>query len=366
MQYKNICIIVFLLLIHLQIKADESISISKINSLKPVVCVGLSKAELRLLHTQTLDNAGDFLSVYMVANNQRSTVALAGRYSLNGNHLSFTPMQTLGCNLVFDVLRKKAGKIVAQRRFNMPPHPLSEVQAIVVNGYPISDTIPLNTLFFHIRFSQTMMNDKYAYKYVKMYDADGNEYKNTWRQRSFWLDSGKLLVLMIHPGRVKNGIHYEQPLFELHNTYTLKVSKELKDLNGNAIATCYEQKYYIIDEDRKSPKVNFSKINIPDHGTRDELIVSFSEGMDNASVLEGVNIYDKEGNKIVCNIKEKYNDSLFAIRPDKPWRKGEYTLILKSSVCDFAANRINRLFEITDTKEMEKDKKNTMWQFEIY
>ncbi len=366
MQHKRIWLVILLLLIHLHVIAGGSISIKKLNTLQPVVSITLSATEMSRLHTATLDNAHDFLSVHMVINGKAADVPLAGRYKLYDNSLSFTPMQTLGYDILFEALYKNNDGTPAHKIFRTPGHPLSEVQATVVTAYPLADTIPYNTLFFHVRFSHAMMNDKDAYKYVSMYDEKGEERKNAWRQRSFWLDDGKLLVLMIHPGRVKNGIHYESPMFNLHKTYTLKVNKEIKDINGNPLAADYEQKYYVNREDRESPSVDFSKVVIPAHGTTATLTITFSEGMDNASVLAGVKIINEQKQEVSCMIRESATDNQYIITPATPWQKGSYTLLLSGKVYDFAANRLNRLFEITDAKEMAKDEVETIWRFEIH
>jgi hypothetical protein len=346
------------LLFHLHAFAGETITITKLATLKPVVSVSLPAANMQK------DNAPDWLAVYMVIGDTVADIAVAGDYTLSKGELSFTPYNALGYGLQFEVQYKNSGVVVEKKRFTMPPAPPSGKSAEVVTAYPLADTIPYNTLFFHIRFSQPMMNDELAYNYVKVFDENGNERERAWRQRSFWLDEGRLLVLMIHPGRVKNGIHYESPLFDSGKRYTIRVEKDIKDINGNPIATAYTQQYYVGGEDRIKPEVIFSTSKLQ-HGSCGPLSISFSEGMDHASVWDGVAVTDAYGNSLPIKVTTNGNDKKYTITPTQPWQKGSYTLSLKSAVYDFAANRINRLFEIKDTNEIEKDKIVTTWKFEV-
>ena len=355
----------FVLLIHLQTTAGELINISDISTLKPVISTALTNNQATELKRLGAKNGGKFLTLHMVVNGKPMPAAVACRYKLDGLKLSLTPMYKLGYNLSFEAQNKTQGKLIVTSRFKTPPHPLSKKTASVVTAYPMTKTIPHNTLFFNVRFSHTMANDRLAYKYIKVYDEQGTERTTPWRQKSFWLDDGKLLTLMIHPGRVKNGIHYESPLFDSGKTYTLTISKNIKDINGNPIAKDYSQKYYVTGDDRVSPRVLFNKTILPKANTTQPVLLHFSEGIDNATMQGSVFIYNEKGDLLQCSIIENGNDNIYKITPTSNWRRGKYTLVLKSAVYDFAANRINRLFEVTDIKEIETDKIDTKWSFEI-
>ncbi|MCB9063983.1 MAG: hypothetical protein H6551_02455 [Chitinophagales bacterium] len=351
------------MLIHLHATAGESIIISRLNTCKPVISVQLNTDMMNELKTDLQQKSEKVLAVYMVVKGKPSTTAIAGRYSINGDKLSFTPVYALGYNIEFEI-QYRTGTNTIIKHFTTPKHPLSEQTANVVTAYPLSDTIPYNTLFFHVRFSHSMKNDKLAYTHISIYDEAGIEREKAWRQKSFWLDDGKLLVLMIHPGRVKNGIHYESPLFDSGKTYTLKVNEDIEDINGNSIAKSYSKTFYVIGEDRVSPKPYFENAALPTAGSKQPLLLTFSESMDYASVFAGVKLYNVKGKEVALSIKNKTDDS-YMLFPNRQWVKGKYTLILKGAVYDIAANRINRLFEITDVNEIKKDQRRTEWSFEI-
>ncbi len=351
-------------MIHLRASAGEFINIDKRNPLQPVISVTLSP-EIANGITDSLEfKAGKILSVHILVGNKASEIPVTGKYALQENKLSYTPLYRLGYDRDFEVRYIAEGKTYTET-FKTPGNPQSAKTAAAITAYPLTDSIPFNTLFFHVRFSEPMRDDKKAYEYVKVYDDKGNERSNPWRQKSFWLDSNRLLVLMVHPGRVKKGIDYMGPLFDSGQYYTLTIDKNIGDIHGNPIAGNYSKKYYITGEDRRSPKPQLVSSNLPQAYTAEPLLLSFNEGVDYASVWDNTTLYDASGRKISCTVDAHGNDNTYLITPREQWQKGKYTLILGGAVYDFASNRINRLFEIKDVREVEKDRLDTELNFEI-
>lgn len=353
------------LLLHLQAVAGVVISINDKMPLKPVLSMPLTQAQLSMLKEQGIDKGKEMLGLYLVTDGKVAEVPVVGVYSIEDMKLLYSPRYNLGYDLEFVAKAVQENGMVMVKKYHTPTNPTSSKKAIVVSAYPLADTIPYNTLFFHVHFSQRMLNDRYAYKHIKMYDAKGEERTNVWRQKSFWLDGGKLLVLMIHPGRVKNGIHYESPLFDSGSYYTLKVLSSIKDENGNGLKKGFEQRYFVVGEDRAIPQMNKFYLKQPSANTKQPLSVFFSEGMDYASVLAGVKVVDEKGRSVGCKISVGKTDKSFMITPIAQWRKGAYTLMLNGGVYDYSGNRINRPFEITDAKEIEKDAQVNKWSFEV-
>ena len=358
-------LLTFLLLIHLQVFAGELINITGVKTLNPVVTTELTIQQVDELNRVGVSNANKYLSLHVIIDGNPAKTPVGCRFKLDGQVLSLTPMYPLGYDTYFEVQNRVKGNLVVTSRFKTPSHPLSKKTAQVVTAYPVAQTIPYNILFFNIRFSHAMADDETAYKYVKVYDENGVERKQAWRQKANWFDDGKVLALMIHPGRVKNGIHYESPLFDSSKSYTIKVSKDIKDVNGNPIATDYVQEYRVSGVDKISPALNKVQVSQPSSNTTNPVLLSFSEGIDMTSVIIGTIILDSENNKVPFYVRQGNADSEYQLYPDEKWKKGTYTLVMKSYVYDFAANRIERLFEVTDVKDFEKDKMEKRFELDI-
>ncbi len=363
MNIKTALSLCFTFLIHLQATAGELIKVTGVEEMKPIVTVELTNEDLTTVQKDISKEGKHVLALYLLQNGKRASLPVAGRYDLNKHTLSYTTLYKLGYEQSYEVVYKTNNK-EHTKRFSTPQHPTSDVAAEVVTTYPLGDTIPYNTLYFHVRFDQPMQNDEHAYQFIKVFDHNGTEIPRAWRQRSFWLDNSKLLVLMIHPGRVKNGIHFESPLFDSAKRYTIKVSKEIQDINGNPLKSDYQQTYFVKGEDRAIPKASLLQKSYAIANTEKAISLNFSEGMDHASVIAGTTVYDESGKKVACSITSNSDDT-FLITPNTKWQKGNYTIALGGSVYDFAANRLNRLFEIKDANEIEKDKIKTKMSFTI-
>lgn len=357
---KRIYCLLLLLLGQLCVWAGEKITV-KGSVLSPVITVVLTPQQMGDIKDDVQSKAGNILTLKMLINTIPADVPVTGRYRVKGNTLQFSPLYDLGYDREFEI-QYTSGSAILKKRFKTPAAPHSDRISKVEDVYPLADTVPYNTLFFNVRFTEPMMPDKEAYKHIKVYDEHGVERTQAWRQRSFWLDSGRVLVLMIHPGRVKSGIHYESPLFDSGKHYTVTVNKSIRDVNGNFIASDLTKRYYISGIDKTSPAARVKQI--PAANTVKPLKLLFSEGMDHASVIDGVALYDGRGVAVPVHIDED-NDKQYNIIPSFSWQRGTYTLVLKNAVYDFAANRINRLFEVSDAKELEKDNVDTVLKFEV-
>lgn len=363
MRFKVAFLLCAVFLIHLQATAGELIKIVGVEKLDPIISVSLTADDQNKVAADIKSAAPSVLALYLMQDGHRAQLPVAGYYRLEGNTLTFNPYYGLGYSRSYEVVYHTGGKEYV-KKFSTPQQPSSKQLSKVITAYPLTDTIPYNTLFFHIRFSQPMMDDKQAYQYVKVFDEDGVERQRVWRQKSFWLDDGKLLVLMIHPGRVKNGIHFESPLFDSGRHYTIKVDKDIKDVNGTPIASSYQKSYYVKGEDRVIPKATLAKTTYRLANTTSPVTLIFSEGMDHASVLAGTTLLNDDGQEVNFTITAN-SDKSYSIIPATLWKSGSYTIVLNGAVYDFAANRLNRLFEITDEKEIEKDKVKTKLHFNI-
>lgn len=362
MRYLSGTIIGLILFLHLQSFAGGVFTITG-NKLQPTIEVGISKDQEKILNDLSPEIASTILSLHIVTDSIISPVPVYGKYSLAGNRLNFSPLYPLGNDLCYEIRYNTGNKLITQR-FSTPTKKQHTGISEVTQVYPITDTIPANILFFHVRFSLPMANDIAGYTYVTIADADGKVIERPWRQRTFWLDSGPLMVLMIHPGRVKTGIHYTGPVFIPGKKYTISVDRTIKDIYGNSIRETASKQYTVQQEDRSLPKIESFTPVLPaqSFGT---LSIIFSKGMDHATVTEGVKILDRNNQPVSCTISQRKNDREISIIPTHRWQKGRYKILFESIVSDFASNHINRPFEITDIEERLKDTVETNRFFEV-
>lgn len=348
----SITVIGLVLFLHLQSFAGGYFTITG-NKLQPVIGVTINKRQQEILNNLSPEKASAILSLHIVTDSIASPIPVYGKYSLSGSRLYFSPLYPLGDNLFYEI-RYHTGSQTITYRFSTLKEKQHTDTAQVVQVYPIADTIPSNILFFHVRFSLPMANDIAGYTHVTITDEQGNLAERPWRQRTFWLDSGRLMVLMIHPGRVKTGIHYTGPVFVPGKKYTISINNTIKDINGNRIQETVSKQYIAWQEDRTLPKIESFTTTLPAHSCK-PLSIIFSKGMDHASITEGIKIFDYRNLPVACIISQSENDHEISIRPVARWQKGRYKIQFESIVSDFASNHINRPFEITTLEEKLKD-----------
>lgn len=362
MRYFSVTVIGLVLFLHLQSFAGGFFTITG-NRLQPIIGVNISKAQENILNDLSPEIASTILSLHIVTDSIASAVPVYGKYSLAGHRLSFYPLYPLGSDLRYEIRYNTGNKFITQR-FSTPAEKQHVGVAEVMQVYPIADTIPANILFFHVRFSLPMANDIAGYTYVTIADAEGKLIERPWRQRTFWLDSGRLMVLMIHPGRVKTGIHYTGHVFIPGKKYTISINRTIKDIYGNLIKETASKQYIVEQEDRSLPKIESFTSVLPAQSFS-TLSIIFSKGMDHATATEGIKILDHNNQPVLCTINQRKNDREILIIPTHRWQKGRYKILFESIVSDFASNHINRPFEITDIEERLKDTVETNRFFEV-
>jgi len=330
----------------------DSIELSG-NPFQPTISVHITGTQASPFRDHLQENAGKVLTLHLVTGDSASALAVSGKYTITGQVLSFVPLYPLGSGLTYEIhYRNGAGTI--RQRLKMPSLPVAKDTSRVISVFPLSDTIPSNVLFFHVRFSHPMANDQKAYTYVDLFNEEGKLIEQTWRQHSFWLDSMRVLVLMIHPGRVKTGIRYIGPVFEKGKKYTLRVDREIKDANGYPIKESAVKHFTVSAEDHQLPQIRSVSPVMKQH-SKDTLVIRFSEGMDHASLCDGISLYNDRNEIVPYHIYQTESDQSVMIVPVAEWTQGQYKIVFKNIVSDFAANRINRPFEIREIADKAKD-----------
>lgn len=289
--------------------------------------------------------------LYLLSGNVPAELPVAGTYSHSGDQLCFEPLYPLAEAQRF--LLKARGcrdTVISTPAVTAPPL----AAAAAVSVYPLADSIPENILFFHVRFTQPMQEDRNAWKKISIRDEQGKVIPGTWRQRSFWLDSSRLLVLMIHPGRVKSGIRYMGPVFAAGHSYTLVVDSSLADAYGRPLAGSLTRRYTAVPEVQERLQV-YGMTQKLKADTREPLVIRFVNGVDHAAACTGILMYDAAGRLLPCTVQQ-YEACTVSIQPRDPWPRGKLRLEFSGALYDCAGNRRHRLFEVKRKQAFRKDK----------
>jgi len=330
--------------------------------LRPLISVELTAATLA--HAERQEDFGGLLALFLKSPEGISRIPVTGHYSKTNNVLSFQPLVKLGNNLHFIIKYATPEGTILQSEYRTPKAVvLYKNPPEVADIYPVSDNIPENILCFHVLFDRPMAQDPEAYKKARIIH-NGTEVPLVWKHTAYWTHGGKLLVLMVHPGRVKRGISYLGKAFEIGQTYTLLIEKEIQDPQGRILTEQVEKHFTIGKADHKIPKLRKGHITFPETPDSSPITLTFSEAMDFACMVEGVEVLDANNNLLPISISH-IDDERYEIRPEKSWSPGTYQLVLKPVVGDLCGNRFHKKFETTKKPTQQELNTNTVYEFEV-
>lgn len=367
----NFLFFIPLIFIFACVRNKNKISVNLANPLKPIIAVKLSSDRISSLYTSnntiSIEKANSILSLHLVADNITSNHSIIGTYFIENDSLKFIPYFDLGNELNFES-RFYVDRDTVKKRFSTPKTIISDsIITEVVSVFPLTNRIPANILSFHILFTSPMQEDVKAFAKIHLLDEKGNIKPKVWKERSYWADSARHLILMIHPGRIKRGIHYLEnlgPIFEVGKKYTLVVSTQLKTEYGKFITKEYKKEFLAIAPDRNIPKIINSDFKTP-QSIKAPLQLSFSEPIDYASLCIGLKIIDSKNELVKYKVRSVRNsDSVWECIPIESWKKQKYTVEFNEEITDLASNHLYRLFETKELKAYYKSKP-IKWSFRV-
>lgn len=297
----------------------------------------------------------DILKIFMIQEGKESETPLLGNYSVTEDTLFFEPQFELGDGLAFSAHFYNKNDTV-KSFYKTPSISLNINKEVVIKDiFPRSHEIPKNILTLYVEFSEPMMEDEAAFRFINLYNENDEILPNVWLNKSRWVNN-KILMLMIHPGRVKSGISYYDNLgdiFDVGKKYHLEITNKVKPLYKNAKVKPFIKEFKIIEAETSCPKILSNKINKLKKNTREKLKIVFSRTMDLYSILGGISVSTYKTNlNIEGELVPGKDDTEWYFVPDKPWQEEKYTLIFSTYVSDPSGNGLIKPFETRNIKKI--------------
>ncbi|MDU8887093.1 Ig-like domain-containing protein [Yeosuana sp. MJ-SS3] len=249
---------------------------------------------------------------------------------------------------------------------------LISTKAELLGIYPTKDTVPENLLKMYFVFSKPMQEVKSALEYITVIDNTKKEEVPVFLelQTELWNKDHTQLTLWLDPGRIKTDLIPNKELglpIVNGNTYTIRVSKDFKDANGNLLNENFHKTFLVREKDSKSPDINKWLIKTPLANTQNELIIDFGESLDFALALETVKVLDSINELVPGDFKLTNNESVLKFQPKSNWKNGNYSISVNTELEDLAGNNLNYLFDRDLNEETIKTEypKFKSIQFEI-
>jgi len=203
----------------------------------------------------------------------------------------------------------------------------------VVTVQPSAAEVPANLLRISITFAApvaTAVLPRLALAY-----AGGRPLPEPFLEQELWSPSGKILTVLLHPGRVKSGLVAREELGPV-----LAAGDDIVlTLDGRTI-----QRWQVRAEDRCGPVAAAWKLAPVRAGSRDALVVTLDGAIDgrDAGYLA---IADGQHRRVEGRVQLKDGERVWTFTPRRPWRKSEYQLLVRATLEDPAGNRLGGHFE---------------------
>ena len=276
--------------------------------------------------------------------------AIAGRYAFVADTLRFTPAYPLDPGVSY---RVRANGIVdttlhiAKASRGMR----TEVTAV----FPSVDVLPMNQLKLYVHFSSPMRAGEAAARTQIIDETDGREVTDAFynAETELWNPSQTRLTLLFDPGRIKRGLRPNEEVglpLRTGRRYRLVIDQAWRDANGDSLHHGFVKRFTVVAPDREAPRVAKWSITRPRAQTRDTLVVSFREPMDEALLERLLVVRDSAGVEVGGQSLIAAGEDCWLFVPATPWRAAKYVLDVGTDLEDLAGNNLRRLFD-TDLRD---------------
>ena len=318
---------------------------------------GLSRGEARMLRERTAA-PGAWPHHVRIAVRTDSDVlpGVAGRYSLEGRRVVFTPLYPFEPGRTYEVRFDRTGLsngAPVETRISIPgPPPSAAVR--VTEIFPTLDEVPENLLRLYIHFSGRMGREG-GVPHVKILDDQGDEVIEPFLpvEGEFWDDVHTRYTLFFDPGRVKTGIlpneRMGRPL-RRGRRYTLVVSRDWKDAEGKPLVEEFRRTFSVGPAVAKPLDPASWIIAAPRAGSREQLRVTFPWRLDRALLERALGV-ERDGRLLAGGGVAIGGEREWRFIPASPWAAAPHHLVVLSILEDPSGNRIGRAFEVEGATE---------------
>ena len=281
---------------------------------------------------------------------------MLGSYRIEDEALIFQARFPLQPGLRYRAVFTSASEPIILR-FEIPKSE-AIVSTTVEHVYPSTDRLPENQLKFYLHFSAPMSRGE-AYTRIHLLDERGEpvDFPFLELDEELWDREGKRLTLLFDPGRIKRGlVPYEEvgPSITEGENYALVIDRDWRDAQGNSLKQDFKKFFSVIAADRETPDPKSWLLNAPQAGSLQPLSVEFPEPLDHELLMRLLEIMDPQGNFVEGSIQVDRHETRWQFTPQEPWREGNYSLSVDTTLEDLAGNRVNRLFEVDVFERIEE------------
>jgi hypothetical protein len=307
------------------------------------------------------DDGAALLHLHLV-NDGKEGPAMFGDYQRQGKQLVFVPTYPLLPDHLYRVRFTPPDEPVVMLDHKVPPRPpapLAEVAQVLPSG----EVLPANHLRFYIYFSRPMRGGSEIFDQIRLLDADGKKVDDPWLRDELWDDDGLMLILYIHPGRIKWDVVFRWllgPVLEPDRRYTLVISGDMLDADGRKLGKEYRKKISTIAEDRKRIELSAWKIKAPKAGGKEPVTIDFPQAMDYLGLQRFLTVVDAKGKALAGKVEVVPGERSWKFHPEQAWTAQDYAIAVNERLEDHCGNTPARPFDVDNESPMPPPQRLTL------
>tara|TARA_R110002096_G_scaffold403766_4_gene601373 strand:- start:8212 stop:9258 length:1047 start_codon:yes stop_codon:yes gene_type:complete len=220
---------------------------------------------------------------------------------------------------------------------------------------PGSGVVPANLLKFYVYFDQPMREGRAIFDHFHLVDDAGMEIEAPWRRQEIWDHEVKRLTLLIHPGRIKQGVNLREelgPVLKPGSQYRLVIDPDLRSARGVELGKLVTHEFATGPEIYQILDPATWELVVPGTGTTEPLSVRTDRPVDHAMAQWQLNVLSEDHAPIRTTVVVNPQSGVIELVPADPWREADYFLEIGEWLEDLAGNTRLRVFD-TDLSQPE-------------
>lgn len=203
----------------------------------------------------------------------------------------------------------------------------------VIRVQPSAAEVPANLLRMSISFAAPV--EGLVLPRIALTRADGSSLQEPFLQQELWSPDGRILTLLLNPGRVKTGLVAREqwgPILRQGEDVVLT-------LDGRPI-----KQWHVDDVDANGPAPSAWKVASVRPASRQPLVVNLDGPIDGREA-DYLAVVAADDRVVDGYARLEDGETTWVFTPRETWRVGEYRLVVRGTLEDSAGNRLGGHFE---------------------
>jgi len=198
---------------------------------------------------------------------------------------------------------------------------------------PSGSSVPANLLRISLVFPRPI--GRSLLPEITLSHADGRAIDQPFLPQELWSPDGRVLTLLMHPGRVKSGLVAHEQLGSIVAP---------GDDIGLALRGRRLKAWHVIEDDAEGPRVSNWHLSHVEAGSRRPLVVTLDAPIDGRDA-DHIAVAGPDGSRLAGTASLGLAEATWVFTPRAAWRAGDYRLVVRGTIEDASGNRPDDPFE---------------------